>query len=103
MRTPKLGERLQCLDRFDRVVRRHDDDGIVRSCSVPEALAQPGIENRLEREVGLVAVHDRGAGIDASLNGVALQDGQAEAVDRRRREFTQTGSCVAERFRLFVA
>jgi len=84
-------------------VRRHDDYWIVRPCTVAEPLVEPGIEYGLEGEVGLFRIHDRGARIDAGFYSVALQNGEAEAMDRRGRKFAQAGSCAGERLDLSIA
>ena len=56
-----------------------------------------------KREVGLFRIHDNGTRIDARFNRVALQNGEAEAVDRRSREFAQDGSRIGQRLGLSVA
>ena len=46
-----------------------------------QALAQPAINNFEEGEIGLIAIHDAGAGIDVGLRRIGLDQALTEAVD----------------------
>ncbi len=75
---------------------RHDDDWIAGLCRMTEPPVEPRIENGTECEVRLLRIHDGGARIDSGLNSVALQNGEAEAMDCRGRDFTQASSPARE-------
>ena len=57
-----------------------------------QALAQPAIDDFEEGEIGLVAVHDAGAGIDVGLRRIGLDQALAEAVDGRAGDFVDRGA-----------
>ena len=71
-----------------------------------QALAQPAIDDLEEDEIGLIAVHDAGAGIDVGLGRIGLDQALAEAVDGRAGDFVDRGArgreIVALRFRQAV-
>ena len=57
-----------------------------------QALAQPAVDDLEEGEIGLVAVHDAGAGIDVGLGRIGLDQALAEAVDGRAGDFVDRGA-----------
>ena len=57
-----------------------------------QALAQPGLDDLEEGEIGLVAIHDAGAGIDVGLDRIGLDQALAEAVDGRAGDFVDRGA-----------
>ncbi len=52
-----------------------------------QALAQPAIDNLKESEIGLVAIHHAGAGVDVSLRRIGLDQALAKPVDGRAGDF----------------
>ena len=57
-----------------------------------QALAQPAIDDLKKEEIGLVAIHDAGAGIDIGLDRIRLDQALAEAVDGRAGDFVDRGA-----------
>lgn len=61
-----------------------------------QSLAQPALDDFEEGEIGLVAVHDAGAGIDVGLRRIGLDQALAEAVDGRACDFVNRGARPGE-------
>ena len=72
------------------------------SFAAGKLLAQPSLDDLDEGEVGLVAIHNAGAGIDIGFHGVGLDQALAEAVDRRAGDLVDRGAGSSKVGRLSV-
>ena len=77
-------------DGFGGVLQHHfgEDAALVAG----QALAQPAIDDLEKGEIGLIAVHDGGAGIDIGLDRIGLDQALAEAVDGRAGDLVDRGA-----------
>jgi hypothetical protein len=83
----------------DLVDQRHGLAGAVQhhlgqdaALAAGQAFAQPAIDNLEEGEIGLVAIHDAGAGVDVGFRRIGLDQALAEAVDGRAGDFVDRGA-----------
>ncbi len=86
---PRLGEIAQEFLGSGRILSRHHRDRIIGRTRLVETIAPPMIEDRVEYEIGLIAIENFGARINRRLDGVGPQQVVAESVDRRAGQFVQ--------------
>ena len=89
-----LGDLVDERHGFTGAVQHHfgEDAALVAG----QALAQPAIDDLKEGEIGLIAVHDPGAGIDVGFGRIGLDQTLAEAVNGRAGDFVDRGACGRE-------
>ncbi len=63
-----------------------------------QALAQPGVGDVLEDEVGLIAVGDAGTGVDVGFRGIRLDQALAKTVNRGAGDFIKDSAGLGEVF-----
>ncbi|MGY4600244.1 hypothetical protein ACVWXL_007990 [Bradyrhizobium sp. GM22.5] len=90
MASAEFGEAAQQSFGVDRITPSNRRDRIPGRRRGPvEPAAPPPVEDRVEREVGLIAVQDIRAGIDRGFDGIRLQEVVAERMDRSAGQFVE--------------
>lgn len=96
MLPPKRGTLTNKSDHVQRNLLRKHDDRIILDRIRGEPLRKPGRQFAKEECIRHDLIHDACARVESGLNAVAMDDGLAEAVDRRGGQFVKPRRCFGE-------